>query len=135
MHFQRAAPGQAADTKFAPSAGNRQRAQSHTTPAEGKKQGRWTVEEHFLFLEALKIFGKEWKRVQQHVGTRSSTQARSHAQKFFVKLDKRGQSLEDFLRLVDLDTVRRHMQEAGSDKDFEDLDNYDCGVLVPNTSA
>ena len=38
-----------------------------------KRTGRWTREEHFRFLEALKLFGKEWKRVQQHVGTRSST--------------------------------------------------------------
>jgi SHAQKYF class myb-like DNA-binding protein len=27
------------------------------------KQGRWTKEEHFRFLEALKLFGKEWKKV------------------------------------------------------------------------
>lgn len=33
-------------------------------------------------------FGNEWKAVQKHVGTRSSTQARSHAQKFFVKMKK-----------------------------------------------
>mmetsp|Transcript_26242 Transcript_26242/g.26149 ORF Transcript_26242/g.26149 Transcript_26242/m.26149 type:complete len:258 (-) Transcript_26242:1028-1801(-) len=51
-------------------------------------QGRWTCLEHFKFLEALKKFGKEWQKVQQHVHTRTSTQARSHAQKFFVKLDK-----------------------------------------------
>ncbi|MGB0808799.1 MAG: Myb-like DNA-binding domain-containing protein, partial [bacterium] len=28
-----------------------------------KRTGRWTREEHFRFLEALKLFGKEWKRV------------------------------------------------------------------------
>lgn len=27
------------------------------------KNGRWTKEEHFRFLEALKLFGKEWRRV------------------------------------------------------------------------
>ena len=59
-----------------------------------KRTGRWTREEHFRFLEALKLFGKEWKRVQMHVGTRSSTQARSHAQKFFVKLEKKNKTLE-----------------------------------------
>jgi|FrelakmetLWP11LW_1041352.scaffolds.fasta_scaffold04614_4 hypothetical protein len=29
-----------------------------------KSTGRWTKEEHFRFLEALKIYGKEWKKVQ-----------------------------------------------------------------------
>lgn len=29
-----------------------------------KTTGRWTREEHFRFLEALKMYGKEWKRVQ-----------------------------------------------------------------------
>ena len=50
--------------------------------------GRWTQEEHKRFIEALLKYGNEWKNVQKHVGTRSSTQARSHAQKFFVKIGK-----------------------------------------------
>ena len=28
------------------------------------RQGRWTKEEHFRFLEALKLHGKEWRKVQ-----------------------------------------------------------------------
>jgi SHAQKYF class myb-like DNA-binding protein len=63
-----------------------------------KATGRWTREEHFRFLEALKLYGKEWKRVQMHVGTRSSTQARSHAQKFFVKLEKKNLTMDQFLQ-------------------------------------
>lgn len=35
--------------------------------------GRWTGIEHYKFLEALKLFGKEWQKVQQHVNTRTST--------------------------------------------------------------
>jgi SHAQKYF class myb-like DNA-binding protein len=50
--------------------------------------GRWLPDEHHRFIEALLKFGNEWKSVQKHVGTRSSTQARSHAQKFFVKIGK-----------------------------------------------
>ena len=37
------------------------------------RQGRWTKEEHYRFLEALKLYGKEWKKVQEHVKTRTST--------------------------------------------------------------
>jgi SHAQKYF class myb-like DNA-binding protein len=48
--------------------------------------GRWQPDEHQRFIEAIVKYGNEWKLVQKHVGTRSSTQARSHAQKFFVKI-------------------------------------------------
>lgn len=48
--------------------------------------GRWTKTEHQKFLEALKLYGKNWKQIQEYVGTRSATQARSHAQKYFAKL-------------------------------------------------
>lgn len=47
--------------------------------------GRWTEEEHNLFMKAIKIYGKDWKKVQQFVGTRTSAQSRSHAQKVLSK--------------------------------------------------
>lgn len=73
--------------------------------ATAKATGRWTREEHYRFLEALKLYGKEWKRVQQHVETRSSTQARSHAQKFFVKLEKKDLTMEQFLEQLDMSNL------------------------------
>lgn len=33
------------------------------TTGMAHKTGRWTKDEHFRFLEALKIHGKEWKKV------------------------------------------------------------------------
>ena len=56
--------------------------------------GRWQPDEHIRFIEAILRYGNEWKKVQQHVGSRSSTQARSHAQKFFVKIKRK--NLLDF---------------------------------------
>ena len=35
----------------------------------------------FIVLLAIRIYGKNWKKVTQHVGTRISAQVRSHAQK------------------------------------------------------
>lgn len=70
--------------------------------------GRWTKDEHFRFLVALKLYGKEWRKVQEHVRTRTSTQARSHAQKFFQKLEKRDQNLEEFLKHLDVDNLEKH---------------------------
>jgi SHAQKYF class myb-like DNA-binding protein len=52
------------------------------------KNGRWTDEEHVKFIEAIFIYGNEWKKVQNYLKTRTSSQARSHAQKFFLKLRK-----------------------------------------------
>ena len=49
-------------------------------------EGRWSFKEHIKFIEAIVEYGKNWKDVQKYVGSRSSTQARSHAQKFFLKL-------------------------------------------------
>ena len=45
--------------------------------------GRWTEEEHQKFIDGILEYGNEWKNVQKIIKTRSSTQARSHAQKFF----------------------------------------------------
>mmetsp|Transcript_1320 Transcript_1320/g.2693 ORF Transcript_1320/g.2693 Transcript_1320/m.2693 type:complete len:418 (-) Transcript_1320:86-1339(-) len=53
--------------------------------------GRWTREEHEAFLEGLKQYGREWKKVAQKISTRTSAQIRSHAQKYFTKLAKEGQ--------------------------------------------
>ena len=56
--------------------------------------GRWTDEEHELFLEALKRYGKEWKKIAGAVRTRTIVQTRTHAQKYFQKVTK-GQSSSD----------------------------------------
>ena len=57
--------------------------------------GRWLKEEHKRFVHAILKHGNEWKLVQKYVVTRSSTQARSHAQKFFLKI-KRSNFLEKY---------------------------------------
>jgi SHAQKYF class myb-like DNA-binding protein len=50
--------------------------------------GRWTQEEHQAFLEGLKECGREWKKVSLRIPTRTSAQIRSHAQKYFSKLQR-----------------------------------------------
>ena len=37
----------------------------------------------YLVFVALRLYGKEWKKVENHIKTRSGAQIRSHAQKFF----------------------------------------------------
>jgi len=50
-------------------------------------EGRWSFEEHKKFIEALVEYRKNWKNMQIYIGTRSSSQVRSHAQKFLLKLN------------------------------------------------
>ena len=68
-------------------------------------------------MEALKLFGKEWRKVQEHVGTRTSTQARSHAQKFFVKIEKKNMSLEGYLEVLDLMNLEKDMMFTDPEDD------------------
>ena len=51
--------------------------------------GRWEHSEHIRFLGGCLQFGNNWKKVETYVKTRTSTQIRSHAQKYLNKLQKK----------------------------------------------
>lgn len=51
-------------------------------------RGRWKKEEHELFLKGLELYGRDWKNIEQLVGSRTGPQIRSHAQKYFNRLNK-----------------------------------------------
>lgn len=55
--------------------------------------GRWTAAEHEAFLQGLKVYGREWKKVATCIPTRTSAQIRSHAQKYFAKVNKEQEQL------------------------------------------
>ena len=68
-----------------------------------KQRERWTDEEHERFLAALKLHGRAWRKIEEHIGTKSAVQIRSHAQKFFSKLQRETQR------------VKREGAEAGAE--------------------
>ncbi|GFR41140.1 hypothetical protein Agub_g1789, partial [Astrephomene gubernaculifera] len=59
-----------------------------------RQAGRaWTAEEESLFLQAMEMHGRDWKRGSELVGTRDHRAIASHAQKFFIKLCLAGKPL------------------------------------------
>lgn len=63
--------------------------QQNQKPSTQFNNGRWSQEEHLKFIEALFIYGNDWKKVQKYISTRTATQSRSHAQKFFIYFKKK----------------------------------------------
>ena len=51
--------------------------------------GRWGKTEHLRFLAGCLLYKNNWKKVETYVRTRTSTQIRSHAQKYLKKLEKK----------------------------------------------
>lgn len=52
--------------------------------------GRWTKDEHAMFLKGMNAYGRNWKMIALTIPTRTVVQIRTHAQKHFQKLEKSG---------------------------------------------
>ncbi|GMI75545.1 REVEILLE 6 [Hibiscus trionum] len=57
-----------------------------------KSRETWTEPEHDKFLEALQLFDRDWKKIEAFIGSKTVIQIRSHAQKYFLKVQKNGTS-------------------------------------------
>lgn len=53
---------------------------------QSTNKGRWNKKEHIMFLHGIVRYGNNWKKIKELIKTRSNAQARSHGQKFFIKL-------------------------------------------------
>ncbi|KAG7400826.1 hypothetical protein PHYBOEH_004340 [Phytophthora boehmeriae] len=58
--------------------------------------GRWTEAEHKLFLQGLETFPyRAWKKIATLIKTRTVVQIRTHAQKYYQKLEKEEARMKD----------------------------------------
>lgn len=55
----------------------------------------WTEQEESLFIEALGLFGRDWKQCAQHIGSRDPRAVASHAQKHLIKMLLQGEELPE----------------------------------------
>ncbi|KAK4770004.1 hypothetical protein SAY87_030536 [Trapa incisa] len=55
-----------------------------------KSREIWTEAEHSKFEEAVSLYKRNWKRIQEYIGSKTVIQIRSHAQKHFIKMKMNG---------------------------------------------
>ena len=55
---------------------------------EIQNKGLWTKEEVDLYMEALRIYGKNWNLIAMHMKTRDQIHIRAHSQKFYIRLQR-----------------------------------------------
>ncbi|KAL3825936.1 hypothetical protein ACJIZ3_021965 [Penstemon smallii] len=55
-----------------------------------KSRESWSDEEHDKFIEALQLFDRDWKKIEDFISSKTVIQIRSHAQKYFLKVQKNG---------------------------------------------
>jgi SHAQKYF class myb-like DNA-binding protein len=60
-----------------------------------EKVGRWSDHEHRVFLDGLNHYGKQWKTIATMIGTRTVVQVRTHAQKYFQKMERSSGSSDE----------------------------------------
>jgi SHAQKYF class myb-like DNA-binding protein len=60
----------------------------HPQPSSPPLPSSPLLAEHATFIAGLKSCGRDWKRISLMIPTRTVVQIRTHAQKFFAKLQK-----------------------------------------------
>ena len=91
--------------------------------AKNQKEGRWTLKEHIQFLQALEKFGQNWKKISDFIPSRTSTQIRSHSQKFCKRL-KECKDIE-----LGIDFTSRHINNVNDMVDHIKSVNKDYNIV------
>ena len=94
------------------------------------KEGRWTFEEHYHFLEAISKYGSNWKKIEEEMISKARTRLQiiSHFQKFFKKLKtcKDSKLGIDFTSksIVNLEDMIQHIKTVNVNYNIVDIFLY-----------
>lgn len=114
--------------KILPSKKARRKRTTRVSP--GQSSGRWTEWEHQAFLDGLKECGREWKKVALRIPSRSSAQIRSHAQKYFAKLQRDQDTVMD--SFSDDGTPMEHAQPSTITSTVSLVEPEPTRILTPS---
>lgn len=106
-------------------------------------QGVWTEEEHDRFLHGLKLYPRgPWKALAEFVGTRTTRQVQSHAQKYQQKIARRERGLLKTRHRVarpehriELDWSSSGSTDSDSPRDESDLTDASWDVSPPLSNS
>ena len=100
---------------------NNSQLKSNTGSSSTKQRsGRWSEDEHKLFLQGLEQHGRKWEKITAVVGTRTERQIKSHAQKYFANLESTKTKETDELEVED----EPMMFHVSWDERFQQLVEY-----------
>lgn len=80
-----------------------------------ERTGRWKFHEHNKFLEGMAIYGKNWQLISRFIQTRTVVQVRTHAQKYFLRLQQKGDNSMNVSKM--LEDLRQRMTYNGGSCD------------------
>ena len=101
----------------------------HPTTGQVENTGRWTAEEHRLFLQGLEQHGKGWKDIATLIQSRTVVQIRTHAQKYFQKLAKARQNGENVVG--GMDTASGAVMTSVPTVHIGSAEGGEMGIVIP----
>ncbi|EGZ19452.1 myb-like protein, partial [Phytophthora sojae] len=111
-----------------PSPGSSSSSSDSEKLSPGSTNGRaWTAEEHNRFLEGLELFPSgPWKEIAAHVGSRTTRQTMTHAQKYREKIARRKRGLRSSAK-TDSRSLKRRRDQKQHKRDAASP----CSVAAP----